>query len=247
MTTLVLIWGIRRSGNHVVRNWIASQFKSGLCATNVITSNLMNVDKVIGADRTKELSKVLGIDWTKKVSEQWGSLNKIVSFEEHPLSTIGQDYEQVLGKHDSVKKVVILRDPYNLFASRIKHYNRMLDSGVLFDKEGVTLLWREYAEFFVGKPSGVILVSYNRFVSDKGYRQELSEKLGGSFNDSTIDRIDENARGSSFDGMSFDGKASEMRVFDRWKVYKDNKDFRALFTKEIRDLAKKIFNFTQPW
>ena len=247
MTTLVLIWGIRRSGNHVVRNWIASQFDKYVNLANIDASDLMDVSKVFGVDRTKELGEVLGLDWTTGVGEHWDILNKVVSFEEHSLSTMGLDYEQILGKHDSVKKVVILRDPYNLFASRIKHYNLMSDFGALLDKERATFLWSEYAEFFVGKPSGVILVSYNRFVSDKGYRQELSEKLGGSFNDSTIDRIDENARGSSFDGMSFDGKASEMRVFDRWKVYKDNKDFRALFTKEIRDLAKKIFNFTQPW
>ena len=123
----------------------------------------------------------------------------------------------------------------------------MSSAGTWINKETTIRFWEHYAEFFVKKPNGVILVSYNRFVSDKGYRQELSKKLGGTFNDSTIEKVDDNGKGSSFDGVLFDGKAGEMRVFNRWEVYKDNEAFRALFTKKIMGFAKEIFNFDPPW
>jgi hypothetical protein len=34
-----------------------------------------------------------------------------------------------------------------------------------------------------------------------------------------------------------------MKITQRWEYYKDNANYRALFTDEIKELSKEIFDF----
>ena len=57
-----------------------------------------------------------------------------------------------------------------------------------------------------------------------------------------MDRVDKrNSKGSSFD--AYESNASQMKVNERWKIYKDTEVYRMLFNREIRELSSEIFAF----
>ena len=49
--------------------------------------------------------------------------------------------------------------------------------------------------------------------------------------------------GSSFDSIDYNKSASEMKVLERWKEARNDENYRALFTPEIREMSREIFNF----
>ena len=159
--------------------------------------------------------------------------NAVNCVEEFPIS------KPLLENLKVDKVVVILRSPKNVFASRIKHWNLISPSGWI-DGGTTTNQWTNYARLF-NKVDGVIFISYDEFVQSEHYRRLICDKLGGVYSDKTLSRVEDVGRGSSFDGVMFDGKAQEMKVFERSEVYKDNPKFQALFTDEIKALSKEIF------
>jgi len=215
---LIVMCGLRRSGNHYLRDWIEYQFPKP-------THNMYNygLDFYLGTLKGYQTEKVNC---------------RVVSIEEYPPQAV-----LVPDKygHDEIKRIVLLRDPYNLFASRMKWYTH--DDDRYFNPKFITYLWVDYAKFVLSKPENVIIVLYNKFFSDAGYRRELSDKLDGRFDDTPINFINSKSGGSSFDGTAFLGSAQNMKVLERWKVYKNNKNYRSLFTDEIKDLSNQIFGF----
>jgi hypothetical protein len=55
--------------------------------------------------------------------------------------------------------------------------------------------------------------------------------------DVAIDRVAQCGGGSSFDGVSFDGCAADMLLFDRWRHYAHDPSFRGLFDRQAVDLC----------
>jgi hypothetical protein len=170
-------------------------------------------------------------------TEQFGDKDLVISFEELP--------PQFLDQIECDRKVLILRDPFNLFATRIRHYNA-LSVHKRFIAPVAASLWNFYADAFLAKNSDILCINYNRFIVDVEYRKELSEKLGGTFSDESLDYVDDNGQGSSFDGVDFDGRAKEMPVFSRWEHYAEVPAFVDLFTPEIIEKSDKIFG-EGPW
>ncbi len=163
---------------------------------------------------------------------QFGDKDLVISFEElapNFLDSLECDH-----------KALILRDPFNLFATRTKHYDA-LSSKKRWINPMVTDLWSMYADVFLGKHEGIICISYNKFVTDAKYRKWLSKKLGGTFGDLSLSYVDDNGQGSSFDGVDFDGRAAEMPVLSRWEHYAGVPAFVDLFTPEIIEKSGKLF------
>jgi hypothetical protein len=156
--------------------------------------------------------------------------NVVISFEEMPVELLA-DIEHTC--------VLLLRDPFNLWASRIKHY-AALSSKKQFISPMVTKLWLNHAKAFV-KPEGFIPVNHQSFFTDEAYRRTLSESIDGTFSDESLSFVDDNGQGSSFDGLEFDGIAQDMPIFDRWMQYSHLDCFRELFTKEVCGLSTRIF------
>jgi hypothetical protein len=238
-THLVCTWGIRRSGNRVIASWAANQYAPPV--HNPINPSL---DYLLDCHRNNR--PVNG-------HHKWGEVMtaRVLPFEEHSIDSVAIPGDnrmlfRAIGESKELHRLVILRDPYNLFATRTKHYELLSSSGKWIDRRTATFRWLEYAKAFTGEttlPGGTICVPYNRFITDLAYRKRLSEQLGGKFNDGSLDIVDDNGGGSSFDGTEYSGNARAMPVTERWKMYADNEAFRSLFTDEIRDYSKKIFDF----
>jgi hypothetical protein len=142
------------------------------------------------------------------------------------------------------RDVILLRDPFNLFAS-----HRQWRPGDFEDDRYIgelADLWKVHAREtlrttrYLADP---VCVSYNAWFSDPSYRLEVIQALelpvaedGGI--PSQVPRF---GGGSSFDGLTFDGRASDMRVLERWKEHRDERRLQAFLDAEVRELAARIF------
>ena len=221
---MILVFGIRRSGNHLISDWLIHQYADPCFqALNVQLDFFYFLDEC--ATKCSFYNCAL------------------FGIEEHPVSAVDIAYS----KHaQAVKKVVILRDPYNLFASRIKHY-KLFDAPV-FNGPFATYNWVDYAKFMLNPPGNVVCVSYNHFIADRNYRAHILERLDADFNSENdrkyMNKVDSSiSGGSSFDGKRYDGAGAQMKITQRWEYYKDNPIYRNLFTDEIKALSEEIFNF----
>ncbi|MHA2063709.1 MAG: hypothetical protein ACXABY_04920, partial [Candidatus Thorarchaeota archaeon] len=178
---LIMIFGIRRSGIHLTANFFAEQFNEP-----VVILNNQSVMQFAEAE-------------TAGVDGELESVNaRIVIFEEHPAASfdipvIHEYFPSLLGKYKEIHRIVLLRDPYNLFASRLKHYPEVLSvEKTWIKRDFVRGNWLTYADRYLN-PDGMIPVSYNKLISDKEYRKSLSKQVGADkFAQESLGRVDPN-------------------------------------------------------
>lgn len=224
----IFVFGIRRSGIHVVSNWISDQFEGTVTANNVNLNAMAQGGQIPPALQRARTQVLIVEENPPNVIQEVHDLNGM---------------EKWMGECEDVRYVMLVRDPYNLFASRIRHYDLLSAKKRWIDRRTATFCWKVYAETFLNPPEHLTVVNYNQFVAKKTYRRELAKALGGKFSDKTISKVDVNGLGSSFDGMKFDGNAQEMPVSERWKAFEDVEAFWNLFDDEIKGLCKKVFGF----
>ncbi|MDJ0556303.1 MAG: hypothetical protein QNJ68_18070 [Microcoleaceae cyanobacterium MO_207.B10] len=155
---------------------------------------------------------------------------------------------------------LIIRDPFNLFASRLNHRLKLeqnnLDLGkatygnnflsVRSPNQTVADLWINYAKEYLGETNYLkhnkICINYNQWFVDIEYRRNIAEKLQMEFSDVGINKVAGQGSGSSFEGKEFDGKATSMDVLNRWQKFADDPKYRGLFSNpEICEYSERIF------
>nr|WP_293093742.1 hypothetical protein [Okeania sp. SIO2F4] len=88
------------------------------------------------------------------------------------------------------------------------------------------------------------VISYNKWFADINYRQELSSQLNLEFSDAGINEVKWQGSGSSFDGLSFQSKGSEMNVLGRWQEFVNDPLYCSLLNnQELIDYSEKIFGY----
>lgn len=110
-----------------------------------------------------------------------------------------------------VSTITIIRDIRNLFASRNAYSETCLlgDVGPIAEE-----CWRDH----VLSPGHKII--FDRWASSPVYREQVCQTLGIPFSKkvdaAAMDYVPGFGGGSSFDGMSYSGRGSEMDVLSRW-------------------------------
>ena len=251
----IRVAGMQRSGNHAIINWIMRLCSGKICFLN-------NVDPLKNPYLTykdKNLKNIDEDEFEKDKEKSGRAIKKdylIYSYEEHPLQDsfnreFEKNHDKFLGKSSKRFDVLIIRDPYNFFASRIKLEEfGILNSRIhLIDeksKKVVANLWKDYAKEYLGKTNYLknnkIVISYNKWNSDKNYRKLLAKKFKLKFKDLKDEHMSKYGPGSSFDKFKYKGQAHKMKVLERWKVFKDYPFYRSIFEdKELVGLSDKIF------
>ena len=216
------VFGIRRSGNHLISNWMCDISGEGC-------GHIQN-------------ASVDFFSFLCDYPPEYDNMDVfVVGIEEHPVNAFSTAY--CLEAEES-QTVVILRDPYNLFASRVKHY-KIFDAPYV-NEDFVKFNWVDYAQAYLEGRSDVTFILYNKFVRDVEYRKDIAHQLGIKFSPAydkhSMDKVRKGiSKGSSFENRDTGG--SEMKIEERWKVYENDDRFKALFTDEIRELSQKIFGF----
>jgi hypothetical protein len=243
---------LQRSGHHAIINWIMKNING---KTYLLNHSVPATNPFITYTKPGSIlhnlnieNEIAGIHEYKK--------QLIYNYEDRLLSEIFfSDYENIMkgwvGRSQFVFNIIVLRDPFNNFASKYK----WALSGIKWPPSPESIkqlptLWKSYAREFVGATSYIhkenkILINYNRWFSDLEYRSSIAQIL---LLESTEKGIEEVAKwgpatwGDSFDNMTYDGKAGQMDVLNRWQNYKDDEVFRSLFKDaELLELSEKIF------
>ncbi|MEM8614265.1 MAG: hypothetical protein AAGF93_19760 [Cyanobacteria bacterium P01_H01_bin.105] len=241
--------GLRRTGNHAIITWLEQQHTGVIRHLNNVKAgenpyrykceNLSDHHpghgKMVAAYRSQAQGNLVKRDCLLYSYEDWG-LDQIGSrhFERH--------HDLYVGRSQQRFDVLILRDPFNLLASRLKK-NYL---AVKPRRRDVVDLWLQYAKEFVGEtrylPHNRVCIDYNRWVCDRTYRQTLADQLQMTFSDAGLNTVRSLGGGSSFDAQTMDGQATAMDVTNRWQHFANDPHYQQLLTNpDLWLYSEKIF------
>ena len=214
----LLFRGMKRSGNHALCNWLNSKDDF------LFFNNIIPLAAILRGEKT--LPPAMPINRWLVRRGPWPFLNYfkargrnlLFGIEDHPL-----DLQPFSDWPAHGRQILLLRDPYNLFASRIRkaalvdNLSYARTPGPLFDR--AIDLWKSYAREFTGEsktlPANTVRIYFNRWVSDVDYRRQIARSLELNIDAMAVGKVSTHGGGSSFDSVNFDGHANNMPVLDR--------------------------------
>lgn len=239
--------GMSRSGNHAIIDWILSQAGGRTCFLNCAQAkaNPFETARPLGEGEPCYRANYHAFDLAAESQGRFTRKDLLLhSYEDTFLGNLcNPAYEKLrddrVGRSARRVDVLIVRDPFNLFASR-------LASGVgAVSLRTAGRIWMQHAREFLGRRTYLrgdrVMVSYNEWAANRAYREKLAGQLGLVFHDAAAHQVPATAGGSSFDGTRHDGQAEAMPVFDRWRRFADHPDYRSVITPEMVDLSDRIF------
>lgn len=253
----IRVCGLQRTGNHALIGWILDSVKGKKCLLNAATPGK---DPFLRHSQ-RELYNISESEFEKDKREK--SLKKdllIYSYEDAPLDKIfAEKFEEkapdYVGKSESVFNVIILRDPFNLFASRLQWIKRnkfLLDIGkrgscklnLTDEKQRLKLIniWKAYAKEFLGENEIVdenkLPINFNKWFAEKSYRKKIADTLQLNKN-SNAQQVTGYGGGSSFDGQNLTLKTimNNWRWLFKYQLYKN-----AFIEGQIFDYLRRLFN-----
>lgn len=241
----IRVFAMQRSGHHAVMEWILGHFDGPVCFINDF-SRLKNLAKqaVYRNINTVNINNDMAGKFIKKEC-------LLINFEEESLKPalikLSKNSYYPRGKSKEIINVLIMRDPYNLFASRLQMAKNADSNRERWIGDKAAKLWIQHAEEFLkirsDLPGKTVFINYNKWFQDQEYRKELSQEFGLEFIDKTLLNVPKYGGGSSFDKMTKKGSATDMKVLDRWKRFEGNKMYKSFFDTHagIIELSNKIF------
>jgi hypothetical protein len=167
-------------------------------------------------------------------------------------------YDHSVERDKDIINVLILRDPFNMFASRYARETgrKNLATGEKqhediarcfwsplggWTSQQALECWKDHAKEIMRPTNMNLIINYNSWATDEDYRKQISEFFEVEFNDIAFkETAIVQGEGSSFDGTN---KVESSKTLNRYKRYKYDKYFMSLFDKEINDMAKEIFGW----
>ena len=242
---LITFIGMPRSGNHGIIQWMLDSFDSVMFFNNFhLKGNYL--------DRPRYLPRI----------EEHKPAVIIISLEVEDI--LERLNHQNLNYKDDIK-VLLIRDPYNLYASKRQLATKRKKGWAYADKKVHTFArnWKQYAREWLGDTNYLgdkACISYNRWVEDGVYRRGILKHIGADRwdvpNNKMMTRlpraVDGKANGgtklpgSSFDGFKNKDTANEQAVFERWKHYENTHAMKILREdKELAELNDRILLSTE--
>jgi hypothetical protein len=237
------IVGIRRGGNHAINNWVCGLLPKGE------TLNLRNIPlkrlKTVGDYRRYFHTADEPLD-----DKLRAGLFKyaVLGYENvHPNEVAA--VRGASGK--DVVVLVVLRNAFNNAASTV----RMVRREQSFKRTRIWVrnyftfprMWDLMSGLFRSAPSSIgtaraIMLNYDTWFQDREYREKIAAQLDLPFSDAGLQAVSPGGGGSAFDLTSFDGKAQEMQVLERWRGMEEDPLLNmALLNKAIIKNYKKIY------
>ena len=241
--------GLRRSGNHALIDWIKKQQTGRLKHINDIPvgENPFRHEYEYFIDHYPEYPKSIENLYRQSNGEFRSKDCLIYNYEDHPLEKIvhsgfERKHDWYVGKSARRIDLLIMRDPFNLLASRLRKGFVSVKS----TQTSFTDLWVSYAKEFLGETNQLaqekVCVSYNHWIQDVDYRRGIAQQLGLTFTDEGFNQVARRAGGSSFDGTQHNGDPSKMDLTGRWRHYLSNDLYQSLLkNKALMTYSEQIF------
>lgn len=254
----IRVFAIRRSGHHAIVNWIRYQSPGRHCFIN---------DCKVGAspfEASVRTNSVVGgwmgehryLNWEHERSGRHAKKGILIhnyedgDFRRYVGRVTPEREAAWIGESRRRTTLLVLRDPYNLLASRLKWFHGRGETPTMERFAEFRVLWKLYAREFAGVTSWLedaVHVSYNAWFRSRAYRDEIGSRIGFRNRDVGIDKVARwgpatSRLDASFDGLTYDGRAQAMQVLERWKGFADDPFYRAQFEdEELVDLSRRIF------
>lgn len=262
------VFGLQRSGIHAIINWIVQQSVGPTVFVNDIKSLTDspfedNDDCHLYASADNSIVDAKFDVSRERMNDHLYKKYLVLGYEDTDLRHIPVGFNALLreavGRSRCFKNVLIIRDPFNLFASRLGFSNTANRLPMETNWEYVTGLWKGHAHECLGETTylgdNLVVIKFNQWFTDRNYRCKIADDLGLTFSDLGFEVVpgvdlplDEFARfgcGSSFDNQRFHGRAQQMDVLQRWKRYDKNELYLKFFSdRALVELAERIFGIT---
>lgn len=238
---------LRRSGHTAIMHWIAAQLQpSHIFKDCNMTANLLSTPTVRVIRDDEMVSTVYrenaGLVYTNRdIREKALSKYKsaIVAFEDGskvPFST--DEIRQVVERYkllDNAKIAIVMRDPFNLFASRIWRNRNGME--VPFNGRAAEWFNRQLKQFET--EGDFIFIDYFQWATSVSCRKHTAKVLEIPFSDNFHNK---QANISSFD--DFDYEAVKAGFANRWKQFleKANKDQKQEFISCLKKIDMDACN-----
>jgi hypothetical protein len=147
--------------------------------------------------------------------------------------------------------VVVLRDPLNLIASRVRAFR--IGKGDYFVTPAGIQNYIDWCYCLMRDESPVkpyCVLNYNAWFLSETYRKKAAQGLGLNFTDDGIDYVPWSGEGSSFDSRHFDGKAQEMKVLYRFEKMLDDQIFNNIvssYREHFHAINEGLFEGLTPY
>ncbi|HSW80048.1 MAG TPA: hypothetical protein VLG47_04700 [Candidatus Saccharimonadales bacterium] len=245
LTDVYHVFAQRRSGQHAIIDWLTRGlenagvevgFENDICRR--MNGVQRDVKAVLGAMSTAGAA-ILNYE-----DIAYGLRDRVPHYYD------AHEYAYSAKHHD----ILIIRDWYNLTASRLFSKMTAMNEGryvpILDVPQNETSeQWEELAYISLDRFEGPFeLINYNEWVRNALYRAKLSTRIGLVDPDTSMSQVASIGRGSSFDGMSYDGSAQNMDVTRRWQYLQADMlpAYRALIADPvISEMNTTIFGFGQ--
>ena len=243
---VIVALAMRRSGHHAVLNQLCYQLKNVLHLNNcVVTENGRSAPKrgrfrLYNDGLVMDTGKLPGKERYRFTKAKF-SRNLLYSFENADISI---DYSKLVERHHAYTTICVVRDPFNWLAS-------LLAWRTAARIERRIRLWKKQVKQCLHPetyPHGHFVdVNYNRWVLDRAYRERVSDRLGLDYSELGLNEVLKFGVASSFDGTSFHGRGSEMKVLERYKCFEHDEQYRSFFKdRKLITLSERYFEFN-PW
>jgi hypothetical protein len=152
------------------------------------------------------------------------------------------DPTKAIGASRRRLQVLILRDPYNHFASLLK-YEASFNSPSHLTLKLYAQMWKQYAAVFAGDSTMVdteyLCVNYNQWCESSDYRRDLAQTIGFATDGRPFNQVSSVGGGSSFQGVIDD--ARNLGVNERWRAFMHDTFYRSLFDEQIAAYGERLF------
>lgn len=220
--------GLQRSGNHAIINWILEQHSgSPRCFLNNVAHDgsdpyhscehllVRDISADVHLDQLQSIEKRLLV---YSLEDDRRKMQGTVGFVESAFSEeAAVKRRQHTGESQHRIDVLIVRDPFNFFASRLR---RLLDLSGTKDIQKIANDWKQTIktamQWSAHRSPNRLVISFNRWFSDEPYRRELAGSLFGIFNDRSMGIVEDFGGGSSFDGQAY-GRLTPRMLLRKWR------------------------------
>ncbi len=245
MKKLMIIHGMKRSGNHAIIGWLCNQGRF------LFFNNVIPIAPILRRERkcppTTDFAVWLRHRCPHALHRFFGHYHTVIaSLEDHSLHI-----RPFCNMPAAVTTILIVRDPRNLFASRIRKSSLMPNHPSYPHTMGPNMqravnLWKQHAQECLGVTNHLenkVCLYFNSWFSDSMYRRDISRQLNLNFTDKGFSQVSHIGGGSSFEGTQLDGASGKMNVLNRELDLTDSEALllEKLFEdRELQDLEREL-------
>ena len=227
------MFAICRCGHHAIIDWISDMHSGEVFFRNCPRANVLPPNSCSFRRPTDSPNREAYI------------FNLEDRFPEVAVKMIKDNKFQIYaGPSDKVYNIIVMRDPYNLYASRKFHVELGPRMKRKKPKTDFMELWIVYAEEVLRTTQHIdnpVFISFNEWFSDRKYRDNIAQSFGLKNNES-IQHVAHSGGGSTFDKKEYEGEAQKMKVLERYKTVLDDPYFKDMINNErVKELSLKLF------